>query len=156
MRRLTRRIAGRSWLAALAVLATAAPGASAAPPPVNDAYLASTQMMDADGTVLRDYRTLVDTAGATTQLDLLNPDSMGQPLGGGPPEPTTCGTTPFGATVWFDFHPESPGGVEIDANGFDTVVTVYEYNVANAAIKRVVKCLSTAGVGERLQLPSVQ
>jgi hypothetical protein len=98
----------------------------------------------------------VDTSGATVQTDLLNPDSMGQPLGGGPPETTTCLGTPFGATVWFDFHPQIPGGVQIDANGFDTVVTVYEYNVANPAIKSVVKCSSTAGVGERLQLPRVQ
>jgi hypothetical protein len=128
---------------------------AAAAAPANDNYLASTPMMDAGG-VKRSFSEIVDTSAATTQFDLFNPDKDGMPFAGGPPENTRCGQAQFGATVWYDFAPEVAGGAEIVANGYDTVVTVYEYDVRTAKIVRTVTCASTPGVGETVDLPRVK
>jgi hypothetical protein len=128
---------------------------AAAPAPANDNYLASTQMMQG-GAVMRTFADSVDTSGATTQPDLFQPDREGMPLGGGGPENTHCGQAQFGATVWYDFAPEVAGGAEIVANGYDTVVTVYEYDVKTAKITRTVTCASTPGAGETVDLPRVK
>jgi hypothetical protein len=141
----------RLGLVALAWLALTAT-AHAAPPP-NDNYLASFQMMEGDQ-VAREFRDQQPTAEATTQADLFNPNRDGQPFGGGGPETTTCGPTPFGNTVWYDFLPEVPGGVQIQASGYDTVVSVYEYDVDNARITRPVLCQNDSpGTSEDVILP---
>jgi hypothetical protein len=141
----------RLGLVALAWLALTAT-AQAAPPP-NDNYLASFQMSDGER-VAREFRDQQNTAEATTQADLFNPNRDGQPFGGGGPETTTCGPTSFGKTVWYDFLPEVPGGVQINASGFDTVVNVYEYNVSDAKIVRSVLCQNdSTGTSEEVVLP---
>jgi hypothetical protein len=130
------------------------PAGAMAAPPANDNYLASLQMMDGER-VLRQFNDVVDTSEATVQGDLFNPSRDGLPFGGGGPEPTSCGATSFGHSVWYDFLPEISGGAEIQATGYDTVVAVYEYDVRTAQIVRQVAC-QNAGAGEDLILPTVR
>lgn len=148
-----RLIACSSVGLAIAALAATSPAQAAAP--TNDNYLASTQMMEA-GAVMRSFSQVVDTTAATTQPDLFNPDREGMPFAGGAAETTSCRGVPFGATVWYDFAPEVPGGVEILAGGYDTTVAVYEYDPRTATITRMVTCASSPGVGEEVLLPKVK
>jgi hypothetical protein len=156
----------RRWFTLLgcslvAYVATAAP--AAAVPPPNDNYLASSRMVRDDRvTVARFFHNVVDTREATTQPDMFQPDAQGMALGGGPPEPTTCPPPPgqapfsFGNTVWYDFAPEIPGGVEITAAGYDTSVVVYRFNPRTSLITGVVACQNlSAGPSEDVQIPSV-
>jgi hypothetical protein len=145
---------GRSSVAAVLIWALLAAAPAAAAPPPNDNYLSSMQMTDGDG-VARQWQDVVDTTEATTQADLFNPNRDGVPFGGGGAETTMCGSTSFGRTVWWDFLPEISGGAQILATGFDTVVSVYEYDVATARIIRPVLCQST-GLGEDVLLPEVE
>lgn len=124
--------------AAVGALALATP--ALAVPPRNDNYLSSTIMRDARGNTPSEFRDAVDTAEATTQADLFDPSQEGLPLGGGPPEPTRCGSTDFGKTVWYDFAPKTSGGVQITAGGFNAVVAVYEWDPTTSLIKRPVAC----------------
>jgi len=144
-------------LTRLAVTATAAtfavPAVAAAAPPPNDNYLASTSIVNSAGTLPGHFSEGVDTTEATTQADTFNPDKDGLPLGGGPPEPTTCGSASFGKTAWWDFHPPSPGAVEIKAaGGFDVVVAVYEWSAQTSKITRLVKCQNADPGSETLDL----
>jgi hypothetical protein len=141
----------------LALTATAAtlavPAVAAAAPPPNDNYLASTSIVNSSGGLPKTFSETVDTTEATTQPDTFNPDKDGLPLGGGPPEPTTCGSTSFGKTAWWDFRPPSPGAVEIKAaGGFDVVVAVYEWSAQTSKITKLVKCQNTDPGTETLQL----
>src|SRR4051794_4994606 len=145
----------------LAVTATAAalavPAAAAAAPPPNDNYLASTTLVNSRGTTPGHFRETIDTTEATTQPDTFNPDKDGLPLGGGDPEPTTCGSTSFGKTAWWDFRPPSPGAVEIKAaGGFDVVVAVYEWSATTSRITRLVKCQNTDPGTETVDLFSLR
>jgi hypothetical protein len=128
--------------------------AAVAAPPAGDNYLSSLQLMEGEQ-VMRQFNQVVDTSEATVQGDLFNPSRDGLPLGGGGPETTSCGGTSFGRTVWFDFLPEISGGAEIMASGYDTVVAVYEYDLATSKIVRQVAC-ENRGAGEDLILPSVE
>ncbi len=142
-------------LACGAAAALAGPPAANAAPPLNDNYLASTRMANA-GAVKRTFSEVVDTSGATTQTDLFNPDRDGLPFGGGPAENTRCGAVQFGATVWYDFEPQTAGAAEIVTAGYDTVVTVYQYNPATARISRTVTCADVPGSGETVQLGQLE
>src|SRR3954447_22758759 len=125
-------------LTALGALAFASSALGA--PPRNDNYLASTVMQDARGNTPGEFRETVDTTEATTQGDLFSPSREGLPLGGGPPEPTRCGNTSYGKTVWYDFSPSTDGGVQLEAAGFDAVAAVYEWNRSTSLITRSVMC----------------
>jgi hypothetical protein len=144
------------WLGGFAVASVLVPAAAWAAAPLNDNYLASTQMMRSDGTVTREFHEVVDTSAATVQPDLFDPDKEGMKLGGGPAENIRCGQSEFGATVWYDFAPEVAGGVEIVAGGYDTVVSVYEYDVRTAKITRAVTCANRPGAGEDVLVPKVK
>ncbi len=50
------------------------------------------------------------------------------PRTGGPTEATTCRSTSYGRTVWYDFYPDVSGIARIRANGFDTVLSVIPFN----------------------------
>jgi hypothetical protein len=131
-------------LALLGALWLAAPAAPAAAAPVNDNYLNSLRLND-PGTrldrtdTLRDVR---DTTGATVQTDVLNP-----PMMGGPAEPTTCQGVNYGATVWYDFHPDVNGAVRIRSSGFDSVISLIPFDEKTAqpdfANRRCVPNLAT-------------
>jgi hypothetical protein len=135
-------------------IAAISPCAAFAVSPPNDNYLSSTSILDASG-FPTSWRDVQNTADATTQPDVLNPDRHGAVLGGGPPETTRCGATVFGKTVWYDFSPPLAGAVELTASGFDTVIAVYEYDVETARIVKQVACQNaTSGVAEDFALPT--
>jgi hypothetical protein len=113
----------------LALLAAAPTGASAAPP-ANDNYLQSLRLNE-DGSRLERRQTLTDsqnTAEATVQSDVFNPGPSGQPGSGGPPEPTTCQSSSYGKTVWYDMYPDVNGLVRLQAIGFNTAISVVPFN----------------------------
>jgi hypothetical protein len=135
------------------------PALAAAAPPPNDNYLASTSISDTQRPLPPEYSDSIDTSEATTQSDLFNPDKDGLPLGGGDPEPTSCapGGPAYGKTAWWDFRPQSPGGVEIKASGsFDVVVAVYEWSSDTSKITRRVRCQNAAPGSETVLLPTVR
>jgi hypothetical protein len=140
-------------LAATGATLAVAPAVALAVPPDNDNYLASTALNEDGTNVPRTYSNTVDTTDATTQTDLFDPNRDGQPFGGAGRETTVCKGTPFGKTVWYDFHPKYDGGVEVKTVGaFDSVVAVYEWSERNSQITRMVDCQDTAGVAEDLVL----
>jgi hypothetical protein len=97
-------------------------------PPHNDNYLSSFPL-NADGQRLERTATLKgvtpasEMAQASVQGDVFSP-----PDSGGPAEVTTCETTSYGKTVWYDFYPDVPGVVRIRANGYDAVISVMRFN----------------------------
>jgi hypothetical protein len=130
-----------SLLAAAAGLALALPAPSAAAPPPNDNYLASLTINRDDGALATEFIDAVDTTEAGTQPDVFDPSKDGVPLGGGPPEPTSCPAgTPLFRTVWWDFSPPRPGGVQITASGIDTVIAVHEWDPETSLITRTLAC----------------
>jgi hypothetical protein len=141
----------RPLLPLVALLLAASPAAAAAAPP-NDNYLASTTINRPNGSLPVTFHDTQDTSTATTQPDTFNPDRNGQPLGGGPPEITTCGATSYGNTIWYDFAPPVRGGVELDTSGFDSVVAVYQWDPRTSRITKVIRCQNTAGPNERMLL----
>jgi hypothetical protein len=141
-----------------AVLAVAAVPATASAVPPNDNYLASTTINAANGALPLEFHDVQDTSTATTQADIFDPDKNGQPLGGGPPEITTCGGVSYGKTVWYDFQPPTPGGVEIQTAGFDNVVAVYRWDVNTSLITQTVGCFndSTGPTEDVLLQPEIK
>jgi hypothetical protein len=139
-------------LAVAALLFAVLPATAAAAPP-NDNYLSSTTINQSNGALPAEFHDVQDTSTATTQADLFNPDRNGQPFGGAGPETTTCGSTVFGKTVWYDFMPPTPGGVEIQTAGFDNVVTVYRWNPQTSMITQDLGCHNdSAGTTEDVLL----
>jgi hypothetical protein len=130
--------------AAVAVAWPALPAATAlAVPPANDNYLASLAINEPGGSLPAQFTAAVDTTEATTQPDLFDPNREGLPFGGGQPEPTSCpGGPAYGKTVWYDFSPPVPGGVEIVATGFDAAVAVYQWDPDTSRITRTLACQS--------------
>src|SRR3954468_15420723 len=120
------RIAQYLLVAALSTAALAVPPAlAAATPPRNDNYLASLPVDRAE------FTAVADTTDATTQPDTFNPSADGQPLGGGPPGPTTCNGVSCGNTVWYDLAPQFDGAADISATGvFPVAVALYEWSDA--------------------------
>jgi hypothetical protein len=117
-------------------IALCAPAAALATPPVNDDYLNSIPV-NSPGTkltrsVVNDAR---DTTEATAQTDLFSPTATG-----GGPENLICDTARFGKTVWYDFHPDEAGAVEIISSGFPLAVDVYEFNLQPPLISANLLC----------------
>jgi hypothetical protein len=138
-------------------VALALPTVASAAPPRNDNYLASTSISAPQRPLGPTFTDAVDTTDATTQGDLFNPDNQGRPLTGGGPEPTTCGATSFGKTVWWDFWPQRAGAAEVKAvGGFDLVVAVYEWSTATSKITRLVTCQNASPDSEDVALPNVR
>jgi hypothetical protein len=139
--------------AAVCAVALAVPATASAMPPLNDNYLESTIVTnDPDAQSLpSDWRDTsgTNTAEATTQADIFNPDNQGNPTsGGGGLEPLSCRGTQFTKTVWYDLHPPTWGGVEFETSGFDMAVNVYEYG-SDARLKKLVWCQNDdAGASE--------
>jgi hypothetical protein len=116
-------------VACFALLAVA-PTAATAVPPTHDHYLQSLRLNE-DGSRLERRQTLTDTqntAEATVQSDVFNPGPSGQPGSGGPPEPTTCQSSSYGRTVWYDMYPDVNGLVRLQAIGFNTAISVVPFN----------------------------
>jgi hypothetical protein len=101
--------------------------------PMNDHYLQSRAVNDPDARDPRlrrisAHEDVRNTAKATVQSDVFNPDLNGAPGSGGPPEPTTCDGASYGNTIWYDFYPQVTGRVGIVAAGFDTVIRVVPFS----------------------------
>lgn len=122
--------------------ALAAPAAAA--PPANDNYLSSIPINERGNRLTREtVKDLRDTREATVQSDLFSPFSSG-----GGPENTSCEGNSFGKTVWYDFHPDSFGAVELQTAGFDAAIVVYEFDPVTLRIRRAVDCVNEPGVTE--------
>ncbi len=161
MQRVTAHL-GRIAITALVLGCLSVPALSdaAAAAPTNDNYLSSWIVPDASliprfRPVREVTRTVTeDTTGATTQVDLFNPDKAGHPFGGGGAEPTTCAGVRYGSTVWFDLHPNVPMGVQLVASGYPSVVAVYQYNARTAQLDRKsVFCRAANSVTNTFTLP---
>jgi hypothetical protein len=117
----------------LGVLATVALASHVAGAPPNDDYLQSAalntpgQRLERQAT-LKDVRPASEMANASVQADVFNPKADGSAGSGGPAEVTTCETTSYGKTVWYDFYPDVPGVVRIRANGYDSVISVLRFS----------------------------
>jgi hypothetical protein len=124
-----------------AVVALAIPGGGAAATPVahvattgaagpvNDNYLSSLEL-NGPHAPLNDTQTLKDvrnTAGATVQSNIFNPCGLAR-CPSGPAEVTSCQGVNYGATVWYDFYPQSNGLVSIRTSGFDNVIALYKFS----------------------------
>lgn len=116
--------------------------AAAASPPPNDNYLLSTIIPQSRATGMAPvaYTDTENTTSATVQSDLFNPEQNGLNLGGGGPEPLTCGGLSYGTTIWYDMLPKIPEGVQIQASGFPNEMVVYEWSKTDSKITRVVGC----------------
>jgi hypothetical protein len=66
---------------------------------------------------------------------------------GGPAEPTTCQGVSYGATIWYDFHPDVNGAVRLRTSGLDSVISLIPFDEATAqpdfADRRCVTNLAT-------------
>ncbi len=128
-----RTLAFVAAIAAVAALAMAVPVTAAAAPPENDNYLSSASL-NSPGSRLDRTHTLKDvgrdTTGATVQNDIFSP-----PKSGGLREITSFSqcrnntpATSYGHTVWYDFYPDVSGLVRLQASGYDSVISVFEFN----------------------------
>jgi hypothetical protein len=113
--------------------ATAAADEQIAPPKA-DAYLQPVFLNSGNALVAGDQLTFgADTTSYTTQKSLYDPkfDANGNTVKGpaGPAEPTSCGSTRYGRTIWTAFHAKRYGVAEITATStsFDPVVRVVEF-----------------------------
>jgi hypothetical protein len=125
MREGNRRRTIRRLVVALAagagLLITAAPALAV---PINDDYLNSLRLNNPGSQLnrtdtLKDVR---DTTGATVQTNIFGP------MPGGPAEPTTCQGVTYGATVWYDFHPDVSGLVRLRTSGYDNVISLMPFS----------------------------
>jgi hypothetical protein len=122
-------------LAAAAVLpVTTASADEQIAAPKADAYLQPVFLNSGNGLVAGDQLTFgADTPTYTTQKSLYDPkfDANGNPVQGpaGPAEPTSCGSTVYGKTIWTAFHAKHYGVAKITATStsFDEVLRVVEF-----------------------------
>ena len=103
--------------------------------PKADAYLQPVFLNNGNGLVAGDDLSFsADTTTYTIQGNLYDPqfDSNGNAVKGpaGPAEPTTCGKTKYGKTIWTAFHASKYGVARITAvgTGFDPVVRVVPFD----------------------------
>ena len=120
--------------------------AADAVPPVNDDYLYSLRLEDAQHRTPRQATLDVqDTTAATVQADLLAPG----PSGGGP-EPTTCDGVSYGRTIWYDVRPDQYGAIRLQSAGRDGVIALYEWDPRTLRLGRRVRCVNEPGVQDEL------
>jgi hypothetical protein len=120
----------RFVLGACAALACLPASALAQTPADPDSYLSPILLNDGDFTHPKPIPDgsvpgyTVDTTMYGVQSDVFNP-----PGSGGPPEPTSCGTTDYGKTVWSVFYADRWGRAAIKAvGGFDPVIAIIPFN----------------------------
>jgi hypothetical protein len=131
--RLRKALALASGLIALLPAAAAAADDQIAAPKA-DAYLQPIFLNNGNALVAGDALSFsADTAGYTTQANLYDPqfDANANPVKGpaGPAEPTTCGSTGYGKTIWTAFHSSKYGVADISATStsFDEVIRVIPF-----------------------------
>jgi hypothetical protein len=131
-------------LACLGSLTTIALSDTVPPVPPNDNYLGPIGIPGVTHPALQTYRDTENLTSATTQSDLFNPDSMGQPLGGGGPEPTNCRGAIYGNTIWYDINPAVPEQVELLTSGVPNVIALYQWSGLTSKITRRIGCQDQA------------
>src|SRR4051794_5138778 len=120
----------RAICLAFVLSALALPASAAAAPPVNDNYISSLPINDPGTRLTREQvKDQRDTTEATTQAALFQPcpPMNGAPCTatGGGAENTTCNGLSFGKTIWYDFHPDDYGAVEIQTSaGFSPAIDI--------------------------------
>ncbi len=119
----------RLTLCASLALAAAFPATAmaqyGAAPGEGDHYLGSIQLATPDSPLEygRPIGLTADTSGYTVQSDMFSP-----PGAGGPQEPTQCGQSNYGNTIWSDVYSNRWGRLSIDTAGpFDAVIGVIPY-----------------------------
>jgi hypothetical protein len=121
---------------AAATLAVAFPAAAIAQrqttPPDGDNYLCPVAFSDFSHPgrfPSQEIGFIADTTTYTTQTDLFNPAGCGtDPGSGGPREPTGCGNSSYGNTVWAVFYSDRWGVMHISTAGpFDSVIGVIPF-----------------------------
>jgi hypothetical protein len=129
-----RRATSSLALAGAAVLLSA--GTASAAPPANDDYLAATALNAPGSEMPRDTVSspATDTSEATVQADQLG--------GGGPPEPSACGATGLGRTVWYRFFPDVDGRIGLQAVGFDATLALVPFKSAQAPLPQDYICVN--------------
>ena len=145
------RFTARTAIIAAGLAALAGAPAAAASPPENDNYLAATQLNSPGSQMPRDSVSspVTDTSDATVQADLLSPPSVG-----GPPEPTACGNSPLGKTVWYRFFPDVPGRMKLEAVGFDTTLALVQFSSVQSPLPQDYTCSNRRDdTIERLEAP---
>jgi hypothetical protein len=103
-------------------------------PPKADAYLQPVLLSSGNAFAAGDALSFsADTSSYTIQSDLYDPqfDANGAAVKGpaGPAEPTTCGSTKYGKTIWTAFHASKYGVANITATStsFDPVIRVVQF-----------------------------
>src|SRR5947208_9692731 len=110
---------------AAAALVPAAAAADVVPAGSGDNYLQPIFLNDAQNPlpVATPVGFQADTTNYTTQADMFNP-----PSSGGPPEPTQCGQSVYGKTIWSVFYSKGYGLAKISTAGnFDSVIAVIPF-----------------------------
>lgn len=149
-----RGLAGLSLVALVAWL-TPAVAAGASTAPINDSYLESLVITQASTTGQGGiYHDVEDTSLATTQNDLFDPDPFGTVTSGGGREPTSCDGRSYGNTIWYDIRPKLTGEVELQADGFGSVIAIYRYSPTSSRIIREVGCQASASVANDYVYPA--
>ena len=122
-----------------AALALIGAGPAPAAPPVNDDYLAATELNSPGSEMPRDTVTTpaTDTTEAGLQADLLSP-----PAFGGPPEPSACGSTDLDRTVWYRFFPDVDGRVRLEAIGFDATLALVPFSSPESPLPQDFTCVN--------------
>lgn len=138
------RLPRPACLALAAISLLIAPATAGAVPPANDNYLDSVPINAPETRLTRQtVKDARDTREATVQADLFVPKATG-----GGAEETGCDGRTFGKTIWYDFHPDSFGTVELQTAGFDTAIAVYQFDPKTSRIDRRIDCQDQAGVTE--------
>jgi hypothetical protein len=126
--------AAAACLALLAVAPTAATASHVPGAPPNDDYLQSSAFNEPGSRLDRGttFTGTANTTNASIQSDVMNPRADGQPGSGGPPEPTTCQSSNYDKTVWYDFYPDVRGRVLLRASGFNTALSVVPFSLSTS------------------------
>lgn len=131
-------VAGSSLLLLFGQSSAIALGVPEAPPNDNFLYPVNLNTPGQPLNTSGPFASKVDTTNATLQSSVLSP--CGQFLcRSGPQEQSTCQGVPYGKTVWYDFHPDHDGQVEIRTYGFPNVIALYTYD-PNSLVPTEVQC----------------
>jgi hypothetical protein len=114
-------------------LPTAASAQTPVDPPQGDNYLCPVALSDFDSPgrfPSQEIGFIGDTTSYTVQTDLFNPGGCaGEPGSGGPREPTGCGNSSYGNTIWSVFYSDRWGVMNISTAGtFDSVIGVIPFD----------------------------
>lgn len=111
-----------------------ASSASAAAAPVNDLYSQSAnRAFNQLGTALGTALAFNSESNVAATAGEILPDGI--------TEFDTCNSSHFGATLWYEFHPQIPGRVQLRAapvGNFDPVLAFYPFDVATGRPDRTV------------------